>query len=102
MNKSKYILIHKIIGATVMQAGQIIELTDDQAKHPFYRTRVRKADGAAELVPATPDAATGKAPSKGEVAKRLKELGIDFDGRKNAEELAALLPDGDPLKPTVA
>jgi len=41
----------------------------------------------------------GDLPAKKEIAKRLKELGIDFDGRKPAEELAAMLPDGDPLKP---
>lgn len=32
---------------------------------------------------------------KGAIAKKLKELGVAFDGRKSAEELVLLLPDGE-------
>lgn len=46
--------------------------------------------------PKAPDG--DKLPAKGVLAKRLKELGVPFDGKQSAEELAALLPDGDPLK----
>ncbi len=78
--------------------GDVVEL---KQLHPALKANVRPLRGqAAELVPATPSAsASGKKPTKGEIAKRLKELEIGFDGRKNAEELAELLPDGDPLKP---
>lgn len=77
--------------------GDVVELTQ---LHPSLKANVRPLRGqAAELVPATPSATSGdKKPAKGDIAKRLKELGVDFDGRKNAEELAELLPDGDPLK----
>jgi hypothetical protein len=100
MAKSKYILLRKIIGADVMLPGAVIELTPDQAAHPLYRTRVRKVDDGVALVPATPGAGSGGSDQeKGDVKSRLKELGIKYDGRKGADELAALLPDGDPLKP---
>lgn len=100
MAKSKYILLRKIIGAEVMLPGAVIELTPDQAAHPLYRTRVRKADDGVALVPATPGAGSdGSDQEKGDVKSRLKELGIKYDGRKSAEELVSLLPDGDPLKP---
>ena len=81
-----------------VKLGQIVNLPE---LHPALKSNVRPLRGeAAELVPATPKAATGSKPaSKGEIAKRLKELEIKFDGRGSAEELAALLPDGDPLKP---
>lgn len=78
--------------------GDVVEIKE---LHPALKSNVRPVKGeAAELVPATPDAGNGgKAPTKGDIAKRLKELSIEFDGRKSGEELAALLPDGDPLKP---
>lgn len=78
--------------------GDVVELKE---VHPALKANVRKIGGqAAELVPATPNATTGNTmPAKGDIAKRLKELEIEFDGRKSAEELATLLPDGDPLKP---
>lgn len=77
---------------------------------PALASHVRELKNAAEadfdatgnsgskLTPATPSAATGKKPNKGEVIKRLKELGIEFDGRKSAEELLTLLPDDDSPK----
>ena len=78
--------------------GAVVEL---KKLHPALKSNVRPLKGqAAELVAATPDATTGaKLPAKGAVAKRLKDLEIDFDGRKGVEELIVLLPDGDPLKP---
>jgi len=75
--------------------GAVVEL---KKLHPALKANVRPLRGeAAELVPTTPGGS--KPPAKGAIAKRLKELEIEFDGRKSAEELAALLPDGDPLKP---
>ncbi|WP_045952824.1 hypothetical protein [Achromobacter xylosoxidans] len=105
MAKAKYVLLRKIIGAEVLLPGAVIELSPEQAAHPLYRTRVRKADDGVSLVPATPGAgadgagAGGADQEKGDVKGRLKELGIKYDGRKSAEELVSLLPDGDPLKP---
>lgn len=79
--------------------GDVVDL---KHLHPALKANVRPLHGeAAKLDPATPSAAVkSKLPAKGQIAKRLKELGIEFDGRKNADELAVLLPDGDPLKPT--
>lgn len=74
--------------------GAVVEL---KHLHPALKANVRPLHGeAAMLDPATPS----KAPTKGEIAKRLKELKIEFDGRQGTAELLALLPDGDPLKPT--
>lgn len=91
----KYIVIRPWHG---VEKGAVVEL---KHLHPALKTNVRLIGGeVAELVPATFDPAGNKPPTKGAIAKRLKELQIEFDGRKSAEELAALLPDGDPLKPT--
>lgn len=83
-----------------VKSGQVL----DMAKlHPALKPNVRPLRGeAAGLEVATPSAGTGgdkKPPTKGEIAVRLKELGVQFDGRQSVAELAALLPDGDPLKP---
>ena len=89
----KYIVIRPWHG---VEKGAVVDM---KHLHPALETNVRPIGGeAAELVPATPGSGS-KPPTKGAIAKRLKELGIEFDGRKSAEELAALLPDGDPLKP---
>lgn len=99
MEKAKYVLLRKIIGAEVLSPGAVIELSPEQAAHPLYRTRVRKADDGVELAPASPGAALGAEKAKAAIIARLKELGVKYDGRKGADELATLLPDGDPLKP---
>ncbi|HCW18467.1 hypothetical protein [Achromobacter sp.] len=171
MAKSKYILLRKIIGAGSLLPGAVIELSPEQAAHPLYRTRVRKADGdstigalsvdvtaeaerilgqakravegmaadahaeAERIVSAAQeeadrmlkeardeadriraDASSGSQPGvltpaspgasdmnekdrKALIVARLKELKVEHDGRKGADELATLLPDGDPLKP---
>lgn len=80
-----------------VKAGDVVTL---KTLHPALNANVRPLRGqAAELVPATPNTRTGdKKPAKADITKRLKELDIEFDGRKSAEELAELLPDGDPLK----
>lgn len=82
-----------------VKAGDVVVL---DTVHPALKANVRPLRGeAAELVPATPAGANGGVSDidKGAIVKRLKELEIKFDGRKSPEELAALLPDGDPLKP---
>lgn len=175
MAKSKYILLRKIIGAESLLPGAVIELSPEQAAHPLYRTRVRKADGDSkvgalsvdvtvtataeaerileqakravegmaadahaeaerivsaaqdeadrilkdardeadriradassgsqpgELTPATPGGPDmNEKDRKALIVARLKELKVEHDGRKGADELATLLPDGDPLKP---
>lgn len=91
MAKSKYITTRKIIGADVIPAGSVLELTPEQAAHPLYRTRVRQADSV-HLEPATPSAASGEKERKAAVIAKLKEAKIEFDGRKSADELEALLP----------
>ena len=55
---------------------------------------------AVTLVPATPTAPSNPEPMgagerKALFAARLKELGIKFDGRGSADDLAALLPPGE-------
>lgn len=90
----KYEVIRPWFGVTM---GQIVSFPK---LHPALKPNVRPLRGeAAELVPATPRSDSGKQPGKSEIAKRLKELGVEFDGRQSADELAKLLPDGDPLKP---
>jgi hypothetical protein len=79
-----------------VKVGDVVE-TDKL--HPALKPNVRLISGkVAKLEAATPAAAFGD-PSKGDVAKRLKELGVKFDGRGSLEDLQALLPEGDPLKP---
>ena len=79
-----------------VKVGDVVE-TDKL--HPALKPNVRKLQGAtaAQLTPALSLPIAGV--TKDEVAKRLKELDIEFDGRKGLDELQALLPDGDPLKP---
>ena len=79
-----------------VKVGDVVE-TDKL--HPALKPNVRLLSGdVVKLTTATPSAVAGE-PSKGEVAKRLKALGIKFDGRGSLEDLQALLPEGDPLKP---
>lgn len=79
-----------------VKKGDVVEIKN---LHPALKSNVRPLKGViAELVPATPKAAVPKKDDgerKGVIAKRLKELNVQFDGRKNAEELAALLPEGE-------
>ncbi len=90
---AKYEVIRPWYG---VKMGQIVSLPK---LHPALKPNVRPLRGeAAELVPATPGT-SNKLPTKGVIAKRLKELEIEFDGRQSVAELLALLPDGDPLKP---
>jgi len=79
-----------------VKVGDVVE-TDKL--HPALKSNVRVLPGGSgDLVPAVAQPASGD-PSKGDVAKRLKELGVKFDGRGSLEDLQALLPEGDPLKP---
>nr|MBO2511805.1 hypothetical protein [Gammaproteobacteria bacterium] len=76
-----------------VKAGDVVEI---KTLHPALKPNVRALPGdAGQLVPAVAQSA----PGKGDIAKRLKELGIKFDGRGSLEDLQALLPEGDPLKP---
>jgi len=77
-----------------VRAGQIVEL---EKLHPSLRANVFPLDDEVKLEPATPSAGTGSHGAggrKAEIVAQLKELGIEFDGRKSAEDLAALLPEG--------
>lgn len=174
MAKAKYILLRKIIGAESLLPGDVIELSPEQAAHPLYSSRVRKADGDSkvgalsvdvsvtataeaerileqaklavegmaadahaeaerivgaareeadriledarqeadriraaaaggsqpgDLTPATPGATDlNEKDRKALIVARLKELKVEHDGRKGADELAALLPEGEPLR----
>lgn len=88
-----------------VKAGDVVTL---KKLHPALKANVRPLRGQAamidatdidgpNLIPATPDAPSGD--RKGDIAKRLTELGIEFNGRLGADKLAELLPDNDPLKP---
>lgn len=73
-----------------VKVGDVVVLDE---VHPALKANVRALKGqAAELVPSTPAASTGEKERKGKIIAKLKELKIDFDGRKNADELGALLP----------
>lgn len=72
-------------------------VADARAQADQIRADAAAASGA--LTPSVAPTAGDYKPTKGDIAARLKELGIEFDGRKGVEELTDLLPDGDPLKP---
>lgn len=72
------------------------DVFETEKLHPSLKSNVRPIKGqAAELVPATPGAKTEPANRKSAVCKRLKELEIQFDGRKGVDELIELLPEGE-------
>lgn len=60
MAKRKYVLLKAFAGlGQAGLVGQTIELTEEQANHPLYKSRVRLSDDNPKLTPATPDAAKG-------------------------------------------
>lgn len=115
MSKRKYEVVRPWHGVAL---GAIVEL--GEPVHPSLKSHVRPLKGdVARLVAATPapvqqdpvqtddpadTSESQKDPeivlvrNKANVAKRLKELGINFDGKASLEELAAMLPEGDSLK----
>lgn len=87
--------------------GDVVELKE---LHPALKANVRPVKGKAAmidvtsqdddetvLIPATPEGTSEseRQLDKGAITKRLKELEVEFDGRKGAEDLAALLPEGE-------
>lgn len=91
---AKYEVIRSWHGVTV---GDVVEFEN---LHPVLKPNVRLMRGEAggTLNPATPGAGNNGSDGKSRkeiIADRLKELGIEFDGRKGADELASLLPDGE-------
>lgn len=75
-----------------VSAGDIVDLKE---VHPSLKSHVRLMKGAvAELVPATPTQ-TKETDRKSVIVARLKELEIKFDGRKGADDLSVLLPEGE-------
>lgn len=88
----KYEVIRPWHGVAI---GDVVDLEE---VHPVIKANVRAIKGqAAELDPSTPAGTSDKERQldKGVIAKRLKELEIEFDGRKGADDLAALLPEGE-------
>jgi len=88
----------RIVGAAQEEADRILNSAREEAD----RIRAAAASGgpSGELTPATPGAADmSEKDRKALIVARLKELKVEHDGRKGADELATLLPDGDPLKP---
>lgn len=81
-----------------VKVGDVIET--ENPINPAFLTNVKELEeSAAVLVAAINPEQSQSSPTdtevkldKGAICKRLKELGIQFDGRKNAEELAKLLP----------
>lgn len=69
---------------------------DAESVNPALASHVRQVpdDTKSTLVVATPAADSAKSLSKGDVIAELKKQGIQFDGRKSAEELSALLEAG--------
>lgn len=78
----RYVVIKPWMG---VQAGEVIQR---EKLHPALKAHVRPLKEEPELV-----TADVKMPSKGDVAKRLKELGIQFDGRAAVADLVQLLPE---------
>lgn len=91
MAKRKYKVIRPWVG---VKAGQVVQM---EKLHPSLKANVIPLDDDPTLEPATPAAGTGNAGNdrKSVIVARLKELNIEFDGRKGAEDLAALLPNGE-------
>nr|WP_315528290.1 hypothetical protein [uncultured Achromobacter sp.] len=87
----------RIVSAAQEEADRILQEAREEAG------RIRAAATGAQsgnLTPATPGAADlNEKDRKALIVARLKELKVEHDGRKGADELATLLPDGDPLKP---
>lgn len=100
------------------EAGQILAAARTEAKEIISEARAIHDDAKAGALKLLEDARTGAAAiideAKAQAAKlvqptdstdrrelikaRLKELKIDFDGRKGEEDLAALLPAGELAK----
>lgn len=74
--------------------GDVVQL---ETVHPALKSHVRKLSdkASAQLTPATPDATTDAKTRKEKITARLTELGIEYDGRKSADDLAAQLPEGE-------
>ncbi|WP_026384705.1 hypothetical protein [Achromobacter xylosoxidans] len=88
----------RIVRAAREEAGRILE----EAREEADRIRADASTGSQPgvLTPATPGSTdVNEKDRKALIVARLKELKVEHDGRKGADELAALLPDGDPLKP---
>lgn len=71
--------------------GEVIER---EFIHPALASHVRKLSPQAAAV-LTPAVAAPAPSRKDEIKAQLTALGIEFDGRKSADELAALLPAGE-------
>lgn len=69
------------------EIGAVIEFAEMPPESLMHR--LRPADGS-ELVVATPQDLD--LTDRKQISEKLKELGIEFDGRKSAAELAELLP----------
>lgn len=82
----KYEIIRPWHGVKKGQVLEIAKLT------PSLAPRVRALSEEAAAVLTTAVAPSDAQPNKQEVIAQLKEHGIQFDGRKSAEELAQLLP----------
>ena len=94
MAKHRYEVVRPWIGGP--SAGEVFELEKPINKAFLSNVKSTSRDGA-KLTPATPAAVCRKleGKDKGVIIERLKELKIDYDGRKSADELAALLPEGE-------
>lgn len=75
-----------------VKKGEVVTL---KSLHPSLKPNVRPISEAAALEVATPGAPSVPAEGKQLIIARLKELKIGFDGRKGADDLAALLPEGE-------
>lgn len=81
-------LAGEIVAQARTEAAGIIE----EAKAQAVQLLANVAPPGGQLTPAT----TGDANERRDLIKaRLKELKIEFDGRKGEEDLAALLPEGE-------
>lgn len=88
----------RIVGAAREEADRILE--DARQEAGLIRAAATGGSQSGDLTPATPGATDlNEKDRKALIVARLKELKVEHDGRKGADELAALLPDGEPLKP---
>ncbi|WP_315136347.1 hypothetical protein [Achromobacter marplatensis] len=88
----------RIVSAAQEEADRILKDARDEADR--LRADASSGSQSGGLTPATPGAPDmNEKDRKALIVARLKELKVEHDGRKGADELATLLPDGDPLKP---
>lgn len=117
-----YVVTARIVGSKVLNPGDTVQLTKEQAQEQLWKSRVRPADSGSAQAGSEVEAAKAEAERiladareeaerikaeavrqggvltvnpadrKERIKTRLTELGIEFDGRQGEAALFKLLP----------